>query len=399
MSDPIKKPAHRPESYDPKAMPEIISMTARAQTATQPIIVPALERFEITKCGPYRFIGRSIYSWAWGHLDTFAYLREQSGPVFEMLDSMREYASDDPHNAALRHWEAYGDKGVTQWKVLHFGKTELLGYTVGRFMKAGAPVPEGMNYIDIPEMHLAKAWMKGTPDDKVGLIDEGLIYDEICRTDRFRDAPWMFAAEIYPVPDENGVPVFGSYVACVELNKKDKAKRQKEREAAEASKKASAILIKALDKLVPTGETEQMEVAEEDDGRQKGITTAHSFELPVRISLHTKVDEHHTRLAYGKGWLTFLQGGVNMGDIAEGRPCVFHECAGIPIGEPVDIEWILDKEFMAIKINGELRHIGNNYQYIGEAKDNRKFKLSSPVTVAAAVGSTVTVEKLRVTKA
>jgi len=399
MSDPAKKPGQQPESYQPKK-PEIVSMAQEAQGSTiqQTEAQPALERFEIVKCGPYRFIGRSVYSWAWGHLDTFAYLREQSGPIFEILDSMSEYASDDPHNAALRHWEAYGDKCVTQWKALHFGKTELLGYTVGRFMKAGAPVPEGMNYIDIPEMHIARAWMKGTPNDKVGLIDEGLVYDEICRTDRFRDAPWMFAAEIYPVPDENGVPVFGSYVACTELNKKEKAKRQKEREEAETSKKASAILIEALDKLVPSGESEQMEVNKQDDARQKGITTAQSFELPVRISLHTKVDEHHTRLSYGKGWLTFLQGSVNMGDPAEGRPCVFHECAGIPTGESADIEWILDREFLAIRVNGELRHIGNNYGHIREAKNSRKYKLSSPVTVAAAVGSTATVERLRITE-
>ena len=171
--------------------------------------MPALENFEIVKCGPYRFIGRSIYSWAWGHLDAFAYLREQGGPVFETLDSMSEYASDDPHNAALRHWDLYSPEDKTDYHKFRIGKTELLGYTVGRFMQANTPVPEGMNFFDIPEMHIAKAWMKGTSEDKVGMIDEGLMYDEIDRTDRFRNAPWMFAAEIYPVPDENGVPFSG----------------------------------------------------------------------------------------------------------------------------------------------------------------------------------------------
>ena len=169
-------------------------------------------------------------------------------------------------------------------------------------------------------------------------------------------------------------------------------------EAAEASQKARGVLVKALDKLIPSGESEKMEVNVEDDFRKKGITTAQGYELPIRISLRTKVDEHHARLEYGKGNVIFLQGSVRMHDVAEGRPCVFHECAGIPSGESADIEWILDKEFMAIKVNGELRHIGNNYGYIREFKENRKYKLFSPVTVAAAVGSKVMVEKLRVSE-
>jgi len=188
----------------------------------------SLDKFEIVKFGPYRFIGRSVYARAWGPNDFCEFLWTQSDEIFKTLDGLKEYASDDANNAALRHWEMYHDKGMKQWDALYFEKTELLGYTVGRFMRAGTPVPEGMNSIDIPAMYVAKAWMKGTPGDKVGMIDEGLVYDEINRTDIYRDAPWMFAAEIWPVPGEDGNPVFGSYVACKPLSKKEIKKRSRE---------------------------------------------------------------------------------------------------------------------------------------------------------------------------
>ena len=52
---------------------------------------------------------------------------------------------------------------------------------------------------------------------------------------------------------------------------------------------------------------------------------------------------------------------------------------------------------MAIKVNGEVRRIGNDYVYMDKFKDYPEFGISSPVTVAYAWGSTVTVESLFVT--
>ena len=66
--------------------------------------------------------------------------------------------------------------------------------------------------------------------------------------------------------------------------------------------------------------------------------------------------------------------------------------------EFTDIEWILGRNEMAIKINGELRHFGSDYGYINEFNENSGFSLSSPVFISTTRGSTVTVESLRVTE-
>ena len=67
--------------------------------------------------------------------------------------------------------------------MLVFGKTELLGYTVGRFMKSDTPVPEDFDYIDIPEMYVAKGWVR-----EKGLDIEKMVMDEIERQDVYNRA-------------------------------------------------------------------------------------------------------------------------------------------------------------------------------------------------------------------
>jgi len=399
MSEPIKKPKkENPESYSPKT-PAIVSMAEEFKDSAvqQTVTESGLINFEIVKFGPYRFIGRSVYANAWGPRDFIEFLWEQSGPIFKTLDEMKECASDDPNNAALRHWEVYSGEGMTHWNEVFFGKTELLGCTIGRFMKADTPVPENMSYIDIHEMYIAKAWMKGKPDDKAGMIDEGLMYDQIDRIG-YEYVP-MFSAELFPVFDDNGVPVFGSYVACRPLTGDRKAEWEKEKRAAEDSEKSRDSLVKTLKKMVPEGEPTKMEIETLNDSDgvwRQGMKTEQSFELPVRIKLHAKANNTNIRFEYGKGNVMFLRGCMRMHEIADGKPCVFHEFGGIPAGEFVDIEWILGKELMAIKINSELRHIGSNYKYIREFTENPDYTLSSPITVAAANGSTVTVESLRI---
>ena len=211
------------------------------------------EKFEITNHEPLRFIGKSVYFYAWD-VDSISFAKHlwaNSDWIFSVLDEMKEYEVD-ANNAALRHWNMYEDKGTSNlngWG-LSFGKTCLLGYTVGRFMKAGTPVPKGMNYIDIPEGHISKSWLKRTDgwikkrygdiDDILSerdvirlvsrtgcdVIDEGDICTLINQTDNLKDAPWKFAAEIAPVFGEDGLPVYGKYVACVPLTEEEAKKRK-----------------------------------------------------------------------------------------------------------------------------------------------------------------------------
>lgn len=167
------------------------------------------EKFEIVKCKPYRFIGRCVYIGNKGPnkrmFDIFDFLWKQSDWIFKEIDDLKEYASDEVHNAALITWEKYDDKNA------------LYGYYIGRFMKAGTPVPYDMDYFDINEEYIAKAWKKGKLGDRFGnmlIYGEGECKNEIERTGLYNERGWVLMAEIYPKQDENGESFVGVYIPC-----------------------------------------------------------------------------------------------------------------------------------------------------------------------------------------
>ena len=179
------------------------------------------DSFAIEKCGPYRFIGKSVYTRAFdkkGSPEIHSSFRKQCDWVFEVLDKMKEFASDEVNNAAIQHWERFSQphEGFTHWPdKMWFGGNELLGYTIGRFMKADTPVPEDMDYIDIAEMPIAKGWKKVEPCEDIGMPDEGTMFEAIEVTEGFGPASWMFAADIFPFVDKNGDLVRGTFMACI----------------------------------------------------------------------------------------------------------------------------------------------------------------------------------------
>ena len=165
-----------------------------------------LEKLEIVKCGPYRFIGKSVL--ARGHdqkgtREIFRGLWHSSDWVFKELDNLKNYASDEVHNSALMTWEKYDEK------------CQLKTYTVGRFMQADTPVPEEMDFFDLPEMYVAKGWARDKRlNDYFGdSLGEDLFWNEIERQGGYNPAIWIFAAEVYPEPP-SGDHVYGYYCAC-----------------------------------------------------------------------------------------------------------------------------------------------------------------------------------------
>lgn len=183
-------------------------------------IKPVLTGPEIVKHEPYRFIGKSVYVNVFFSDDrTLREMRgllwKQNDWVFAELDKLGEYASDVPYNAALCTWEAYSDNEMQAHGVT-VGPTQLMGYTVGRFMKASTPVPASMNFIDIPEGYIAMGWVKRLYkyDDVSGpkLLD-GVIRDEVSSRG-YSEASYRFAAEIYTEPDDSGVLSYGYYCSC-----------------------------------------------------------------------------------------------------------------------------------------------------------------------------------------
>lgn len=211
MSEPVNKPRRTPESFNPKK-PEIVNLMFEAENniIKQNETADHLPKFEIVKCGPYRFIGKSAYTRAFGKSGiVFGGMWEKSKGIFEELDKLKKYASDEIHDAALLHWELYNDE-VRQLNMLSFGPTKLLGYTIGRFMKANTPIPADMDYIDIPEMYVAKGWAQGENEDNA----ERTVREGIKQQCLYKDASWVYMAEVYPKPENDGVTVFGYYIAC-----------------------------------------------------------------------------------------------------------------------------------------------------------------------------------------
>ena len=192
-------------------------------------MVEGMERFEIVKFGPYRFIGKSVYFGNKKGLEEFGifdYMWDRREWVFNELDGIKEYNSDEPHNAALVSWDRYDEKN------------QLLGYSVGRFMKAGTPVPDGLDYIDIPETYLAKAWWRADNADgrrggpknlgKWFAYKDALVSEEIDRTGTYKSAHWIFMAEVHPdQPAGDGLHSIGTYIPCIPLTEQEKAEREK----------------------------------------------------------------------------------------------------------------------------------------------------------------------------
>jgi len=197
--------------------------------------MPSFDKFEITKHEAYRFIGKSVYIGNKGSFGCFdlpqssylasgcaetlhgrslhEYLWERSAGIFEMLDELKDYATEEAHNMALFTWEKYDDKHA------------LYGYTIGRFMKAGTPVTHDMDYYDIPEGYFAKGFVKlenvekcqGTRLAKF----EDIMDVELKKHDEYQ---WdIMMAEAYPAPDENG----DTYVGIYELLKLKKSTRKR----------------------------------------------------------------------------------------------------------------------------------------------------------------------------
>ena len=172
-----------------------------------------LKKLEINKFGPYRFIGKSVYANnSKGKDELCDYLLKQDW-IFNELSELKEYATEETSKVGLLHWEAYSTDDV-KFQVLHYGKTELFGYTVGHFFKPDTPVPHGFSYIDIPEMDVAKAWLKARPGDTHGAIDFGLVMDTIKNTTEYTGNFPLFTAEIYCVQDESGDLVNIYYMPC-----------------------------------------------------------------------------------------------------------------------------------------------------------------------------------------
>ena len=141
-----------------------------------------------------------------------------------------------------------------------------------------------------------------------------------------------------------------------------------------------------------------MMVIKSDVDYPKGMTTPQKFKCPMKIYMRAKTDKADLCISTPVGLLN-----IHAGDF--GKPMVYftHDkiypwnTEGIPIGDFIDIEWILGTDIMAIKINGELKIIGEDFGYISKLRENPD-SLTGSITLTTRKGSTVTVESLRITE-
>lgn|GEM_PF-2302045 len=193
------------------------------------VVSVTAEGYEIVKAGPYRFIGKAMYARGFGKShDIFSSFwdTEQCKKVFAELDKMPEHASVEKHNAALYTWDLYNgeERKGDEDDDLVFGPNCLIGYTVGRFMKAGTPVPKDMDYIDIPETYIARSWYdipeanitrgRYENDGSVEWDAEGVIRTALERQGLYKSLHYKFTAEVYPDKNENNRVSFGFYLMC-----------------------------------------------------------------------------------------------------------------------------------------------------------------------------------------
>ena len=163
-----------------------------------------LEKFEIEKFGPYRFIGKSVYARAGAENSGYIFggLWGNSEWIFKRLDGLKDYTTNETDDVALLTWDKYDEQ------------KKLLGYTVGRFMKADTPVPDGMDYFDIPVMFVAKGLVSGKFGDMIGNA-ERLTAEAIEQQTKYV-ATKDFYAEIYENPNVDESSLYGYYVSCKE---------------------------------------------------------------------------------------------------------------------------------------------------------------------------------------
>ncbi|MCL2774877.1 MAG: MerR family transcriptional regulator [Oscillospiraceae bacterium] len=144
------------------------------------------------------------------------------------------------------------------------------------------------------------------------------------------------------------------------------------------------------------------------------MLTTQQFNAPIKIELCAKTDKGTTddeNLWFGCAEIDFdlcdqeknakhkKRNALQIYDRTNGGETwnIYKNCGVIPANEFMDIEIFLGRESVALRVNGDLRHYSSDYGYIRALKENREYSLGA-VWVGTILGSTVTVQSLRVTE-
>ena len=140
--------------------------------------------------------------------------------------------------------------------------------------------------------------------------------------------------------------------------------------------------------------------AGENDG-DACMMTQQQFTVPIKIELRAKTDKTDINLEFAQICIAYnhdkCRNEYFIMDNAKGN----HKFATLKetpkVNEFVDIEWIIERETMIIKVNGQIQHQSNDYEYIQMYRENPEYIFSSDITINTYNGSILTVKSLRVT--
>ena len=202
---------------------QVINVMVESGSGDVPI---KLDKFEIVGLEPCKFVGKSVYAREHGKgtKDLFKCFREQSNWIFNELDKLKEYATSESHNMALKTWDFHNieERECHGLTIRQIG-VHMVGYHIGRFMKLDCPVPEDLDSIVIPEIHIAKGWAQSEPQDSIFYLPEleGIYYameDEAAKQG-YELTSWILMADVFPEPDKNGISHYGQYSSCAPKRK------------------------------------------------------------------------------------------------------------------------------------------------------------------------------------
>jgi len=163
-----------------------------------------------------------------------------------------------------------------------------------------------------------------------------------------------------------------------------------------------AAMKSKIDDDIVTHESGVVTLISASDGNMGtgGIVTERWFNGPIKIQTRIKVNDNHLRLYYHFGALIFRcpdAQELHINDIADSKPSIHAGKGGIPVNEYFDLEWIIGRDAVIVKVNGETQHVGIDYSYIDKLKDPA-YELCSPLRICGIKDSTVTIEKLVVSE-
>lgn len=126
---------------------------------------------------------------------------------------------------------------------------------------------------------------------------------------------------------------------------------------------------------------------------QDGIAVAKKVNYPFRVDMRAKTDNMNIHLYYEEAYISFRQhphcpDSFWIRDMLLGL-YLGYDGGGIPVDEFVDIIWVVNREYMAVIVDGKVLHYGKNYPFmriLNNKTDEFRF--------GTAEGSKLTVEKI-----